>query len=168
MAKKLASRAAQWPLTASFNFNFNDWVIDSVDLTKKTFGSTVANSVDPTEAGLTGPVANTITFDCIPLPPGAVITGGEIIQEVAGVGPTAFTLSLGIAGALTGLANAVSLLSAANTRTALALTTVLASNAAGNNVRATVAYTVANATAGKVRINLQYIIDGKQNENTIS
>jgi hypothetical protein len=167
MAKKLASRGAQWPLVASFNFNFNDWVADSVDLSKKTLGSTPAASVDPTEPGLLGPVANVITFDCLPLPPGAVVIGGEVIQEVAGVGPTAYTLSLGIAGALTGLANAVSLLSAANTRTALALTTPLASNA-GSNVRATITYTVANATAGKVRVNLLYIIDGKTNENTIS
>ena len=65
--KKLASRSAQYPLVAEFAFDFNDWVVDSVDLTKKTLGSTVALSKDPAEVGLTGPVANTIVFDCIPL-----------------------------------------------------------------------------------------------------
>jgi hypothetical protein len=159
--KKLASRTAQWPLTQSFGFNWNDWVVDSVDGAKKTLGSTLALSTDPAESGLTGPVAATITFDCMPLPPGAVIVGGEVIVETAYAGSTAATLSLGIAGTLTALANAVDLKTAA--RTALTLTSPLLANA-GQNIRATIAYTVANATAGKVRINLTYLIDGRATE----
>lgn len=159
--KKLASRTAQKPLVATFDFNWNDWVIDSADLTKKTFGSTVALSADPSESGLTGPVANTVTFDCIPLPPGAVITGGEAIVETAFAGATVHTLSLGIAGTLTGLLSAIDLKTAA--RTALTLTTPLVANS-GQNLRATVAYTVANATAGKVRIAVTYRVDGRAEE----
>lgn len=162
--KKLAARTAQYPLLAEFAFNFNDWVVDSVSGVKETFGSTVAASVDPAEPGLTGPAAGTITFDAIPLPPGAVVVGGEVIVETAGVGPTVFTVSAGIAGNLTAYANAVDLKTAA--RTALALTAPLVSNS-GQNVRLTVAYTVANATAGKFRVRVLYTLDGRANETVI-
>ena len=159
--KKLASRTAQYGLIADFNPSFNEWVVDSVDGTKKTFGAAPAQATDPLEPGLNGPVANTITFDCIPMPVGAVIFGGAVIVETAFVGPTAATVSLGINGNLTALANAVDLKTAG--RTALALTTPLVSNA-GQNLRATVAYTVANATAGKVRLRIDYTIDGRTSE----
>jgi hypothetical protein len=163
--KLLASRTAQYPLDATFVFNWNNWVTDSVDLTAKTLGSTVAASTDPAQVGLTGPVANTITFDCIPLPVGAVIVGGDVVVETAYAGATAATLSLGIAGSLTALANAVDIKTAA--RTALTLTTPLVANA-GQNIRATIAYTVANATAGKVRVNLSYLVDGRAQEVQIA
>ena len=165
--KKIASRTAQTPLVAEFNFNWNDWVIDSVDLTKKTLGSTVALSTDPAEVGLTGPVANTITFDCIPLPPGAVICGGELIIETAYAGSTAATITLGIAGSLTSVLGSTSLMAAANTRTALLLTSALVSNA-GANLRATIAYTVANATAGRARVRLMYTVDNRTSEIQVS
>ena len=96
------------------------------------------------------------------VPVGAVITGGELIVETAFVGPTAHTLSLGIAGTLTALLNAVSLL--ATGRTALTLTSPLLSNA-GQNLRLTNTYTVANATAGKARLRVQYTIDSRAEEN---
>ena len=169
MAKLLASRTAQYPLVAEFVFEHNNWVVDSVDATKKTLGSTVALSTDPNEAALNGPVANTITFDAIPLPLGAVVCGGEVIVEEAYAGCTAATLKVGIAGALEvyqAAAN-VDLMAAANTRDALLLTTSLASNA-GANVRLTIAYTVANATAGKIRVRVMYTIDGKVAENTLT
>lgn len=162
--KKLASRSAQVPLIQEFTFAWNDWVVDSVDLTKKTLGSTVALSADPAEAGLTGPVANTITFDCMPMPVGAVLCGGELIIETAYTGSTAATITLGVAGSLTTILGSTSLMAAANTRTALLLTTALQHAAAGANVRATIAYTVANATAGKARVRLMYTIDGRQSE----
>ena len=161
--KKLATRTAQYPLFAEFVFQHNDWVVDSADLTKKTLGSTVALSADPLEPGLAGPVANTITFDCINLPPYAVITGGELITETAYAGCTAATVSLGIAGSLTTLLNASSIMAAAGTRVALTMTAPMLCNA-GQNLRATIAYTVANATAGKARLRVQYTIDGRGNE----
>ncbi len=167
MAKLIASRTAQTVLEADFNFSWNNWVVDSVDLTKKTLGSTVALSTDPNEPGLTGPVANTIVFDCIPLPPGAVIVGGEVIVETAYAGSTAATVSLGIAGSTTALANAVNLMSAARTALTLSNTTQLLSNS-GQNLRATIAYTVANATAGKARLRVLYTIDGRAGEVQVS
>ena len=117
--------------------------------------------------GLTGPVANTITFDCIPLPPGAVICGGELIVETAYAGSTAATITLGIAGSLTSVLGSTSLMAAANTRTALLLTSALVSNA-GANLRATIAYTVANATAGRARVRLMYTVDGRTSEVQVS
>lgn len=163
MSALKGSRSAQYPLAAEFTFNWNNWVTDTADGTKKTLGSSVANSTDPLETGLTGPVANTITFDAIPLPYGAVITGGEVIVETQGVGPTAYTCSVGITGSLTTLANAVDLKGASGTRTALTLTSPLLCNS-GQNVRLTIAYTVANATAGKARVRVQYTIDGRSAE----
>lgn len=163
MGKLLASRTAQYPLEAEFNFNWNNWVVDSADGAKKTLGSTTALATDPNEALLTGPVANTITFDCIPLPPGAVLIGGELIIDTAYAGCTAATITLGIAGALTTILGSTSLMATAQTRTALLLTTALG-EVGGQNVRATIAYTVANATAGKARVRLQYTVDGRANE----
>lgn len=159
--KKLATRQAQYPLVSEFVFAWNDWVVDSADSTKKTLGSTVALSVDPLEPALFGPVANTIVFDCINLPPYAVICGGELIVESAYVGPTAATVKLGIAGNDAALLAATDIKAAA--RTALLLTSSLVANA-GQNLRATVNYTVANATAGKVRLRVMYTTDGKGNE----
>lgn len=159
--KLLASRTAQYPLVAEFAFNWNNWVVDSADGAKKTLGSTVALATDPNETLLTGAVAATIVFDCIPLPPGAVITGGELIVETAYAGSTAATVSLGIAGTTTALLSAVDLKTAA--RTALTITSPLLANS-GQNLRATIAYTVANATAGKARLRVMYTIDGRASE----
>lgn len=156
--KLLASRTAQRAQIAEFVFTHNGWVIDSVDGVKKTFGSTPALSTDPTESGLTGAAAATVVFDAVNMPIGAVITGGEVIVETAYAGSTAATVSFGIAGSTTALANAVDIKSAG--RTALTLTSPLVANG-GQALRATVNYTVANATAGKVRLRVEYTIDGR-------
>lgn len=161
--KLLASRSAQYPMLAQLAWSFNNWVTDSVDLTAKTLGSTVALSTDPAQPGLTGPVANTVTFDAIPMPAGAVITGGELIVETAAVGPTACTLSLGVAGSLTTLLNAVDLKTVGRTALTLTGAASLVSNT-GADLRMTLNYTVANATAGKFRIRVMYTIDGRSHE----
>ena len=161
--KKLATRNAQYPLVAEFVFNHNEWVVDSVDGVKKTFGSTVANSTDPLESGLTA--ATGLVFDCINMPPYAVITGGEVIVETAyaGIG-TGATLNLGISGSTSALVSALDLdAAAAGSRTALTLTAPLLCNA-GQNIRLTTAGLTATATAGKVRVRVQYTIDGRGNE----
>lgn len=161
MSSLKANGSAQYPLVAEFTFNWNNWVVDSADGAKKTLGSSVANSTDPNETALTGPVANTITFDALPMPVGAVITGGEVIVETAYAGSTVATVSVGKSGSLTTLANAVDLKTAA--RTALTITSPLFCNS-GENIRLTIAYTVANATAGKARVRVQYTIDNRAQE----
>lgn len=161
MPKLQASRGAQWPLLEEFVFTHMNWVVDSTDGAKRTFGATVANSTDPAEPLLNGAAAATVVFDALLIPRGAVIVGGDVIVEQAYVGPTAATLSVGIAGATTTLANAVDLKTAG--RTALTLTSPLLLND-GQNIRLTFAYTVANATAGKVRVRVLYSLDGRIHE----
>lgn len=163
--KLLASRTAQYPLVAGIIASFNSWVTDAVDLVSKTFGSTVALSTDPAQAGLTGPVANTIVWDAIPLPVGAVITGGELIVETAYVGPTVATLAVGTAASPAALLAATDLKTVG--RTALLLTSPLLAQD-GSNVRMTLAYTVANATAGKFRLRVMYTVDGRALEVQIT
>lgn len=156
--KTIATRGAQWPLMAEFTFQFSDWVVDKLDGTKKTLGSTVANSADPAESALTGPVANTVVFDAINLPEGAVVVGGELVVETPYAGSTAATLSLGDSASATRHANAVDLKTGA--RTAVTLTGYRASE----NLRATLAYTVANATAGKATVRLLFTLPNRVNE----
>jgi hypothetical protein len=163
--KLLANRTAQYPLFQEFAFSWNNWVVDTVDGAKKTFGSTPALSTDPNESGLTGAIGSTVTFDALPMPPGAVVIGGELIVETAFVGPTACTVSVGIAGSLVADLAATSLLSAG--RTALLLTSPLLESA-GQNVRLTFTFTVAQATAGKARIRVMYTVDGRSNEVQVS
>jgi hypothetical protein len=148
MAVLKAIRASQRPLVAEFIFNFDDTALDSVSGASKTFGSVYTDA---------------IVFDAIPLPQGAVVCGGELIVETAGVGPTVYTVAVGVAGNTACYLAATSLLAAANTRTALLLTTALASNA-GANVRLTIASTVANASAGKFRVRFMYTIDRRGDE----
>ena len=161
--KKQATRSAQWPLYAEFVFNFNDWVVDSVAGTKKTFGSTVANSVDPGEPGLTAGTG--VVFDCINMPKGASIIGitAQVETAFAGVGAAA-TLSLGIEGSATAVVNAADL----DAATSGAQLTVAAINPllcnSGQSLRLTTAGLTATATAGKVRIRVGYTVDDKANE----
>lgn len=148
MALLKATRTAQYPLVAEFVFNYNDTMADVNGVTK-SFGSTY------TDAG---------TFEVIPLPLGAVITGGEVIVETAGVGPTAYTVSVGNSSSATAYLTATTLLSAART----ALTGLGLGSNDGKNVRITIASTVANATAGKVRVRVEYTIDGRAQETVIA
>lgn len=163
--KKQATRSAQWPLVAEFVANYNDWVVDSADGVKKTFGSTVANSVDPAESGLTA--ATGLVFDCIKMPRGAVIDDVAVIVETAFVGIGAgATLSLGIAGSTTALVNAQDLdAAAAGAKLTVATFNPLLANG-GQDIRLTTASLTATATAGKLRVRVRYTIDDRANEAT--
>jgi hypothetical protein len=145
MAVLKATRTSQDLLCAEFIFNYNDTATDSVAGTSKTFGSVYTDA---------------IVLDAINLPVGAEIVGGHLVVEAQGVGPTAYTVALGVAGNTACYLAATSLLTAANTRTALLLTSALASTD-GSPVRLTIASTVANATAGKFRITVLYKKDGR-------
>lgn len=142
MAKLIATRSAQWPLLAEFTFNFDDTMADINGVTK-SFGSTYTDAIVAT---------------AINLPQGCVVVGGEVVVETAGVGPTAYTVSLGDSVSATRYANAVDLKTAA--RTALTLTGYRTSE----NVRLTIASTVANASAGKATVRVLYVMPGRANE----
>lgn len=139
------TRSAQRILSSEFVFNFNDTMTDVNGVTK-TFGSVFG------DAG---------TFEIMNLPNGAVIVGGELIVQTAGVGPTVYTAALGVVGGSgSDLLAATSLLAAA--RTALTGLGLVAN--AGKNVTLTIASTVANATAGTVRARVNYTIDNRADE----
>lgn len=145
MALKKITRAAQWPLVAEFTASFSDTAKDAVTGAVKGFGTTAAEN---------------LILDAIALPNGAVVCGGEVIVETQGVGPTAYTVKLGVAGDDACFLAASDLLAAANTRYPLLLTKQLAAND-GKDLRLTMASTVAAATAGKFRIRVMYTIDGR-------
>lgn len=145
MALKKITRAAQWPLVAEFTASFSDTAKDAVTGAVKGFGTIIAEN---------------LILDAIALPQGAVVCGGEVIVETQGVGPTAYTVKLGVAGDDACFLAASDLLAAANTRYPLLLTKQLAAND-GKDLRLTMASTVAAATAGKFRIRVMYTIDGR-------
>lgn len=145
MSLLTATRSAQWPMVAEFVFNYDDTMVDTSGVTQ-TFGS------DYTDAG---------TFEVINMPPGAIITGGELITETQGAGPTVYTASVGDSSSATSILAATTLLSAAGTRVALTGLGLNTTVNAGGNIRITIASTVANATAGKFRVRVEYTIDGK-------
>ena len=142
MAKLNATRGAQYPLVSEFTFNFDDTMVDINGVTK-TFGAVFGDA---------------IVCQPINLPEGAVIIGGELVVETAGVGPTVYTVALGDSASATRYLAATDLKTAA--RTALLLTGYRATE----NLRLTINSTVANATAGKATVRVLYTIKDKINE----
>ena len=146
MSKLIASRTAQWPLTAEFVFNFDDTMLDKDGVLKdfKTVGTS-------------------IIADVIPLPPYAIVTGGEVVTEIAIGDSTAYNVSIGDSGNDERYLAAVDAVAAG--RIALVPTGYVGT---GENIRLTVAPTVDDATAGKVSIRVTYVIRGRTSENQIS
>ena len=139
--KKLASRNAQWPLVAEFVFNFDDTMKD-VNGVEKDFGKTnVAASV----------------FEVIPLPPNAIVIGGEVVTEGA-FDAASYNVTLGD--------SAVADRYLASTdkkgtgRTAITPTGHVSD---GSNLRLGV--TPADAcTGGKMSVRVMYTVRGRANE----
>ena len=141
MSTLKATRQAQYPLVAEFTFSIGD---DMINISGASDGfATVGSHV----------------FDVIPLPPYAIVTGGEVVTETAFTGSTAYNVSVGDSGSATRYLSATDKTSAA--RTALVPTGYVG---AGENLRLTVAPTVATATAGKLTVRVQYVIRGRGNE----
>ncbi len=141
MAKVLATRGAQWPLTAEFVINLTD---------------TVVNTTGAEEA--VGTVGSHV-FDAINLPANAIVVGGAVTTEVAATGPTALNISVGDSVSATRYLGATD--RAAAGRTALVPTGYVGT---GENLRVTIAPTVGAATAGKVSVHVQYIIRNRVTE----
>ena len=141
MAKVLATRGSQWPLTAEFVINLTD---------------TVVNTAGAEEAvGTVGPHV----FDAIKLPSNAIVIGGAVTTEVAATGPTALNISVGDSVNATRYLGATN--HAAAGRTALVPTGYVGN---GEDLRVTITPTVAAATAGKVSVHVQYIIRNRVTE----
>lgn len=145
MAKIIASRTAQAPLVAEFTFSFSDTMVD-VNGALKDF-STVGTTV----------------VEGIPLPPNAIVVGGEVVTETAVTGSTAYNVSVGDSVSATRYLGVTDKTTAA--RTALVPTGYVG---LGENIRITVTPTVANSTAGKVTVRVQYVVRGRSSEVQIA
>lgn len=144
MAALKVTRTAQWPLAAEFTFNFDDTVTD-INGVSKTCGAVYTDA----------PV-----FTGINLPEGAVVISGEAVVETQGVGPTAYTLSVGDSSSATRYLSAFDLKGAVGARTAMTLTGFRSTE----NLRFTIASTGANASAGKATVRVMYTLPNKANE----
>jgi hypothetical protein len=141
MALIKKTRAAQVPLVAVFEFNFNDTMLNT---------SGTATDFEASDAK-----------DVLDLPPGAIVVGGALIVDTAYNTTGAATVSVGDSGSATRYLGATSLKSAA--RTALVPTGY--KNVSGLSTRLTFSLADTAGTQGKARVEIQYIIDGRANEN---
>ena len=141
MAKKIASRTAQWPLVAEFTFSFNDTMVDK-DGALKDFKT----------------VGTSFVGDVIPLPSGATILSGSVVTNTAVTGSTAYNISIGDSGSATRYLGATDKVSAG--LTALVPTGHVG---AGENLRLTVVAADV-CTTGKATVRIQYITTGRSNE----
>lgn len=141
MAKLLASRTAQYPLCAEFEFNFDDTM-------KNTSGALV-------DFGKTNIAAS--VFDMINVPEGAVIIDGEVVTDVAFDAAT-YTIAVGDSAVANRYLTATDKKGVG--RTALVPT---GHRTEGKNLRVTV--TAADVcTTGKATVRIQYVIRDRAQE----
>lgn len=140
------NRTMQYPLIAEFVIN------PAVD----TMVNTSGNSDNFSAVG-------SHVFDIIGLPPGAIISEGEIVTETAITGSTAFNVTLGDSASSNRYFATTDCTTAA--RRAITPTGYVG---AGENIRLTVAPTVGAVTAGKISVRLEYTVRGRANEVQIS
>lgn len=143
MATLKSTRTAQWPQLSSFSFSMADAMVD-------------VNGV------LTGFKNAAGVFEPIPLPPGAILIGGEVVVDVASDDTGTATIAVGDAAAPARYLAATNIKAAA--RTPLVPTGLRTS---GENLRITLANANANATVGTVTIRALYIINGRAQETVI-
>ena len=157
MAKILATRGAQPLLVSEFVFNFNDTMLNTSGALK-TFGSVY------TDAG---------TFEIINLPPGAIISHGEVIVLTTGA-VTSGNYTIAVGNSTTGdlYLAAITLVAAAGTKYPFTMNTLTGTDSAvsaiggqaGLNVRMTYVNSEANATTGKWAVRVYWTLDYKVNE----
>lgn len=140
------NRTLQYPLQAEFVMSVVDTMV-ATDGVTRTLGASGAANI----------------FDVIPLPPNAVVVGGEMVVEVASNDASTATLAVGDSG------NATRYLAATNIkavgRTALTLTGYRGN---GEDIRITFANAGGAATTGTISLRVQYTITGRANETQIA
>lgn len=141
MATLTKTVGAQYPLIASFEFDFTDDMVDTSGATT-SFGAA---------AGV---------FDIMSLPYGSVVVGGDLVVKTASDATTTHTAAIGDSASSTRYLAATSLKSAA--RTAL---TITGYETAVEKIRMTIAQTGGAPTTGTARVNVMFIVNGRQNEN---
>lgn len=165
MGKIISLRGAQYPLVMHRALSFNDWCVDAIAGTKKTLGSTVANSTAPSEASLTNGKNGLVTIPLFNMPNGAIIIGGSVVVETAWAGPTA-VVDIGTVAAEGAIDKLIQNFDAAATAVAefIVSTNVRLTSQAGYNLYAGLTLSNVDSTAGKIHVFVKYIIEGKTNE----
>lgn len=142
MTTLLKNRGRQYALHAEFQFTMADAMVN-------TSGAlTNFNAVGA------GPV-----YDVIPLPPNAVVVGGDVGVEVASNDATTATIAVGDSASAARYLAATSIKAAA--RTPLVPTGY---RGVGEDIRITLANGTGGATAGTVSVRVQYVITGRAQE----
>lgn len=140
MALLRKNRGLQYPLVAEFRFALTDTM--------------------PNTSGVTVALNGDAAFDIIGLPPGAVVTGGDVAVEVASNDAGTHTIAVGDSGSATRYLGATSI--KATGRTALVPTGY---RGTGEDIRITLdAANVGTATAGTLSVRVEYIVSGRTNE----
>lgn len=147
MSKLIASRTAQWPLVAEFKFNFDDTMVN-----------TAGNTVDFGKTNLGGAAG---IFDIIPLPPGAVVIGGEVITETT-FDTAGLDVTIGDSSSADRYLASTDVKGAG--RTALVPTGY---RGTGQNIRLSFSSDDV-CTAGVLTVRVQYIVTGRTNEVQIT
>lgn len=147
MAKKIASRTAQWPLVAEFTFNFDDTMVN-----------TAGNTVDFGKTNLGGAAGS---FVVIPMPPGAVVTGGAVVTETA-FDTAGFDVTVGD----TAVANRYL---ASTDLKAAGITALVPTGYRGVGENVVLGFTSDDVcTAGKLTVRVEYVVTNRQSEVQIA
>jgi hypothetical protein len=136
-----ATRTAQTPLVAVFEWNFNDTMVDTSGASKNFGSSDLA-----------------ITVDAVNLPVNSRVIGGELVVLTA-FDTAGYDITIGDATTANRYLTSTDV--KATGRTALVPTGYV--NAAGENLRLTIASDDA-CTTGKARLTVEYIIEGRVSE----
>jgi hypothetical protein len=143
MAKLIATRTAQWPLSAEFTFNFDDTMV-----------TTTGTTVDFGKVSLAGIV------DIIPLPIGATVIGGEVVVHTA-FDTAGFDVKIGDSTDDDRYLASTDVKAAGVT--ALVPTGYVGT---GQNIRLTFASDDV-CTTGKATVRILYVVEGRSNEVSI-
>lgn len=144
MATLTKTPGAQWALTAVFQLD-----ISAADAMLNTTSVLTAFSA-----------AAGTAYDIMPLPFNSQVVGGDATVLTVSNDTGTSTYSIGDSGSATRYLGATNFKAAA--RTALVPTGY---QGAGEAIRLTLANANGNATTGKLRVEVQFIIDGRVNEN---
>lgn len=123
------------------------------------FTFTMADAMLNTAGVLTNFKATAGVFDVIPLPPRAVVIGGDITVEVVSNDTGTATLAVGDSASAARYLAATSIKTAA--RTVLVPTGF---RGAGEDLRITLANNTGDATTGTVSVRVAYMVTGRTNE----
>lgn len=140
------NRTLQYPLQAEFTFSVVDTMV-ATDGVTRTLGAAGASNI----------------FDIIPLPPNAVVVGGDMTVEVASNDASTSTVAVGDSTSATRYLAATSI--KATGRTPLVPTGYRGN---GEDIRITFANAGGAATTGTVSIRVLYTITGRANETQIA